>query len=113
MAMKLNESALIEEVMESVPVKDGIFAKIVFFILFYFIFLVELIISSLSEQYVQRLLVIISSAIDSSRHLEFYLIWAQTLLTIHGPKIAPHKNMAYLLALEKSLVRKHNQISKM
>ncbi|XP_044259190.1 periodic tryptophan protein 2 homolog [Tribolium madens] len=95
MAMKLNESALIQEVMENIPVKD-----------------VELIISSLSEQYIQRLLVIISSALDSSRHLEFYLIWAQTLLTIHGPKIAPQKNMAYLLALEKSLVRKYDQMSK-
>ncbi|XP_063909715.1 periodic tryptophan protein 2 homolog [Zophobas morio] len=95
MAMKLNEAPLIQEVMENIPVKD-----------------VELIVAALSEQYVHRLLLIVSSALDSSRHLEYYLIWAQNLLTIHGPKIAPQKNMAYLLALEKSLHRKYEQISK-
>ncbi|RZC43014.1 periodic tryptophan protein 2 -like protein [Asbolus verrucosus] len=95
-AMKLNEAALIQEVIETVPVKD-----------------VELIVSNLSEQYVHRLLIIIASALDSSRHFEYYLIWAQNLITLHGPKISNRKSTSHLLALEKSLVRKYEQISKM
>ncbi|KAJ8922015.1 hypothetical protein NQ315_008654 [Exocentrus adspersus] len=95
MSMKLNEASLIQEVIESIPVKD-----------------VELIISDLGEQYVKRLLIIIASCLDSSRHLEYYLCWAQHLLTMHGPKINAQKNMPALLALEKSLVRKYDQLSK-
>ncbi|CAG9825111.1 unnamed protein product [Phaedon cochleariae] len=48
----------------------------------------------------------------SSRHLEYYLHWAQQILTVHGPKINAQKCIPTLLALEKSLVRKNEQISK-
>ncbi|XP_018569437.1 periodic tryptophan protein 2 homolog [Anoplophora glabripennis] len=95
MSMKLNEAKLIQEVIESIPTKD-----------------IELIIAGLGTQYVQRLLIIIASCLDSSRHLEYYLCWAQHILTMHGPKINAQKNMPALLALEKSLVRKYDQISK-
>ncbi|CAH0559225.1 unnamed protein product [Brassicogethes aeneus] len=95
MSMKLNEANLIQEVIENIPVKD-----------------VELTISNLSEQYVERILLIIASALDNSRHLEYYLLWAQNLLTVHGPRIKPQKNLPALLALEKSLIRKNEQISK-
>ncbi|KAJ8942237.1 hypothetical protein NQ318_003084 [Aromia moschata] len=95
MSIKLNEANLIQEVIESVPLRD-----------------IELIISNLGEQYVQRLLIIIASCLDSSRHLEFYLCWIQHILTLHGPKISGQKNMPALLALEKNLVRKYDQISK-
>ncbi|XP_019866738.2 periodic tryptophan protein 2 homolog isoform X2 [Aethina tumida] len=95
MAMKLNEAGLLQEVIESIPTKD-----------------IELIVSSLSIKYVERLLVIISSALDSSRHFEYYLLWAQNILTIHGPNIRSQKNLPALLALEKSLLRKQEQISK-
>ncbi|KAJ8959273.1 hypothetical protein NQ314_006301 [Rhamnusium bicolor] len=95
MSMKLNEANLIQEVIENIPVRD-----------------IELIISNLGEQYIQRLLIIIASCLDSSKHLEYYLCWAQHILTIHGPKINAQKNIPSLLALEKSLVRKYEQISK-
>lgn len=84
-----------------------------FIIIFCYIILVELIVTSLSIKYVERLLVIISSALDSSRHFEYYLLWAQNILTIHGPNIRSQKNLPALLALEKSLLRKQEQISKM
>lgn len=74
---------------------------------------VELIVQGLGEKFVERLLMIIAGALDSSRHLEFYLIWAQTVLTAHGPKINPQKNMPALLSLEKALSRKYEQLSKM
>lgn len=68
---------------------------------------------NLSEKYVQQLIIIISSGLDSSRHLEYYLNWAQNILTIHGPKMNAQKNIPALLSLEKSLIRKYEQISKM
>ncbi|KAG5874047.1 hypothetical protein JTB14_034623 [Gonioctena quinquepunctata] len=96
MSMKLNEAKLIQEVIENIPVKD-----------------VELIVSNLEDKYIQRLLLVIATYLDSSPHLEYYLCWAQHILTLHGPKINAQKSIPVLLALEKSLVRKNEQISKM
>lgn len=74
---------------------------------------VELIISNLSEQYLDRLLLIISNLLDTSRHLEYYLHWAENLLTFHGPKVKSQQNMPALLSLQKSLSRKYEQLSKL
>lgn len=60
----------------------------------------------------ERLLLIVSSALDSSRHLEYYLCWAQNLLTLHGPKIKAQKNMPALLALEKVWLEDTNKFLK-
>lgn len=68
---------------------------------------------SLGERYIERLLVIISGALERSRHLEFYLHWAQTVLTVHGPKIKSQQSMPALLSLQKCLSRKYEQLSKM
>ncbi|CAH1131380.1 unnamed protein product [Ceutorhynchus assimilis] len=96
MSMKINEANLIQEVIETIPVRD-----------------VQLIVSSLQDRLVERLLLIIASGLDSSRHLEYYLYWTQHVLTIHGPKITGQKHMPAILALEKSLVRRFEQISKL
>ncbi|XP_017785717.1 PREDICTED: periodic tryptophan protein 2 homolog [Nicrophorus vespilloides] len=95
MSMKLNEAGLINEVLESIPVKD-----------------IELTVSTLSEKYIERLLLIVSTALDSSTHLEFYLHWAQSILTTHGLTIKAQQNMPALLALQKSLSKKYEQFSK-
>ncbi|KAL3276990.1 hypothetical protein HHI36_012350 [Cryptolaemus montrouzieri] len=95
MAMKLNETNLIQESLESIPLKD-----------------VELIINTLSIQYVQRLLLILAEALGTSRHVEYYLIWIQCILSIHGPSIKIQKNMPAILALEKVLVRRYQELSK-
>nr|XP_022904182.1 periodic tryptophan protein 2 homolog [Onthophagus taurus] len=95
MAIKLNEIDLIQEAMESVPIKD-----------------VELVITNLGEKYIERLLIILANALDNSRHLEFYLLWAQSILTYHGPGIKSQQNMPALIAIQKSLTRKFSQLSK-
>ncbi|KAF2898642.1 hypothetical protein ILUMI_07536 [Ignelater luminosus] len=96
MAMKINESNLIQETIEQIPYND-----------------VELTISNLSEQYLDRLLLIIANLLDNSRHLEYYLLWAENLLTLHGPKVKSQQNMPALLSLQKSLNRKYEQLSKL
>lgn len=96
MSIKLNEAKLIQEVIEKIPVKD-----------------IELIVTNLSEKYIEKLLLILASALESSRHLEFYLHWAQIVLSVHGPKIQPQKNMPALLSLQKCLSRKYEELSKM
>ncbi|KAK4882916.1 hypothetical protein RN001_006235 [Aquatica leii] len=96
MAMKINETNLIQEVIEHIPYKD-----------------VELTVSSLSEQYVERLLRIVANFLDNSRHLEYYLHWIECIFTIHGPSIKPQQNLPAILALQKSLTRKYEQLSKL
>ncbi|CAH1981259.1 unnamed protein product [Acanthoscelides obtectus] len=95
MAMKLNEAALIQETIEKIPVKD-----------------IELVILDLTEDYIKRLILIISGFIDNSRHLEYYICWAQQILTLHLPKINVQQNLPALLSLEKSMIRKYEQLSK-
>ncbi|XP_060523591.1 periodic tryptophan protein 2 homolog [Cylas formicarius] len=93
MALKINEAHLIQEVIETVPYKD-----------------VELIVSGLGERCVKKLLLIIASGLDNSRHLEFYLNWATHILTCYGPRIKG-QNIPALISLEKSLIRRHEQLS--
>ncbi|CAG9859982.1 unnamed protein product [Phyllotreta striolata] len=95
MSLKLNESKLIQEVIESVPVKN-----------------IGLLVRDLEEKYIQRLLIVVATFLENSRHLEYYLCWTQHILTLHGPKINAQKMLPTLLALEKSLVRRNEQISK-
>uniref|UniRef100_A0A6P7HF49 Periodic tryptophan protein 2 homolog n=1 Tax=Diabrotica virgifera virgifera TaxID=50390 RepID=A0A6P7HF49_DIAVI len=95
MSLKLNEINLVQEVIETIPVKD-----------------VELLVADLKENCIQKLLIVIATYLESSRHLEYYLCWVQHILTIHGPKINSQKILPTLLTLEKSLVRKNEQISK-
>lgn len=35
------------------------------------------------------------------------------ILTLHGPKLKPHQNLPALLAVQKSLTRKYDQLSKL
>ncbi|KRT80089.1 hypothetical protein AMK59_7776, partial [Oryctes borbonicus] len=81
--------------MENVPFKD-----------------VELTISTLGEQYVEKLLTILANSLEISRHLEYYLHWTQHVLTYHGPRIKPQQNMPALISLQKWLTRRHEQLSK-
>ncbi|KAF5295110.1 hypothetical protein FQA39_LY13261 [Lamprigera yunnana] len=96
MAMRINEVNLIQEVIEQIPYKD-----------------VELIISNLSIQYVERLLHILANFLDNSRHLEYYLHWVESLFTLHGSSIKAQMNMPAILALQKSLTRKYEQLAKL
>uniref|UniRef100_H3AB34 PWP2 small subunit processome component n=1 Tax=Latimeria chalumnae TaxID=7897 RepID=H3AB34_LATCH len=70
MAFRLNEKKLIQEVLERVPHHE-----------------VSVVCMSLPELYVERVLQFLASALETSRHLEFYLTWAQRLLMLHGQKL--------------------------
>lgn len=48
---------------------------------------VELVCSSLPEPYVEKALEFLAASLETSRHLEFYLIWAQKLLVLHGQRL--------------------------
>ncbi|KAG4068090.1 hypothetical protein HA402_001515 [Bradysia odoriphaga] len=94
MALKLNEASLVQEIIEKIPHKD-----------------VELIVRSLPDAYAERTLQFIAKYLNSSHHVEFYLNWACSILTFHGPKenILSHQS---LLTLHQSLSRKYELLSK-
>lgn len=48
---------------------------------------VEVVSSSLPNLYVEKVLEFLASSFEVSRHLEFYLIWTQKLLMVHGQKL--------------------------
>lgn len=71
----------------------------------------ELIVRSLPDAYAERTLQFIAKYLNSSHHVEFYLNWACSILTFHGPKdnILSHQS---LLTLHQSLSRKYELLSK-
>ncbi|KAK2089791.1 U3 snoRNP protein [Saguinus oedipus] len=70
MALRLNESKLVQEALEAVP-RDEI----------------EVVSSSLPELYVEKVLEFLASSFEVSHHVEFYLLWTQKLLMLHGQKL--------------------------
>lgn len=74
-------------------------------------FTVELIVRSLPDAYAERTLQFIAKYLNTSHHVEFYLNWACSILTFHGPKdnILSHQS---LLTLHQSLSRKYELLSK-
>nr|CAD7461075.1 unnamed protein product [Timema tahoe] len=78
---------------------------------------VELTVRSLPEPYVERTLKHVSVALESTRHIEFYLQWVQCLLTNHGPRLRAAKAtrpgvVPVLNTLHKNLARRHDELSK-
>lgn len=76
-----------------------------------FSFAVALVTAALPDEYAHRTLQFAAKQLSTSRHVEFYLQWACSLLTIHGPKEDVLSHHA-LLALHESLSRKYEQLSK-
>ena len=97
-AFRLNEEALCTFVLEKIP-HDTI----------------DVVVDSLPDVYVDRLLAFISTKLDKSAHLEFYLLWSQAIIYKHANRIKQrsYKNMAVLCNLEKSLTKKFEDIGKM
>ncbi|XP_076839632.1 PWP2 small subunit processome component [Brachyhypopomus gauderio] len=98
LAFRLNETGLIREVLESVPYDQT-----------------ELVSSSLPDVYVEKLLDFVASSLEKSRHLQFYLTWAQSLLTLHGQKLK-NRSSAILPTIQqllKSIQRHHDDLSKL
>lgn len=97
-ALRLNEEALITLVIEKTPHLS-----------------IDIVIDALSDTYVDKLMAFIANQIERSAHLEFYLIWSQTILYKHGNRIKQRANdkLAVLCSLEKSLTKKFEDLSKM
>ncbi|XP_044757310.1 periodic tryptophan protein 2 homolog [Coccinella septempunctata] len=95
MSIKLNEPKLIRETMESIPFKD-----------------IEHVVSNLSLQYVEKLLMFLAELLEESTHLEFYLIWVKSVVSDHGIRIRKSKCLPALSALEKIIDRRYRDLSK-
>lgn len=114
MALKLNETKLIEEIIEQIPYNDSKYFLIEFSINkfnFDTLFSAHLVASSLPDIYAERLLEFVGKQINSSQHVEFYVNWSTTLLTIHAPKENALKQQS-LVAIQDSLVRKYDALNK-
>ncbi|XP_052888614.1 periodic tryptophan protein 2 homolog [Anopheles moucheti] len=95
MALKLNETPLIQEVLESVPYRD-----------------IELVIGSLPDEYALRTLQFVAKNVGTSQHIEFYLRWSNVLLTRLG-QVDTLLDAQTLVTLHQNLNRKYEQLNKM
>uniref|UniRef100_A0A2K6UYM4 Periodic tryptophan protein 2 homolog n=1 Tax=Saimiri boliviensis boliviensis TaxID=39432 RepID=A0A2K6UYM4_SAIBB len=98
MALRLNESKLVQEALEAVP-RDEI----------------EVVSSSLPELYVEKVLEFLASSFEVSRHVEFYLLWTQKLLMLHGQKLKARAGtlLPVIQFLQKSIQRHLDDLSKL
>ncbi|XP_005103088.1 periodic tryptophan protein 2 homolog [Aplysia californica] len=97
LSFRLNEQSLIQEVLEAIPVDSA-----------------DVIIESLPDTYVDKLLAFMGHMIESSAHIEFYLLWLLPLLTAHGPKLKQRSQsvMSSLRTLQRNLTRKYEDLRK-
>ncbi|XP_012232202.1 periodic tryptophan protein 2 homolog [Linepithema humile] len=95
MALKLNEKSLTQQVLETIPYKE-----------------MELTTTSIPDVYIEKLLKFIASELESTRHIHFYLLWVETILTKHGSRINSALQMPVLLMLHKNMQKKYDDLSK-
>ncbi|XP_034948808.1 periodic tryptophan protein 2 homolog [Chelonus insularis] len=95
MALKLNEKDLIQNVVEKIPFNN-----------------IEFTVKSIPQLYVERLLKFIAAEMEKTRHIEFYLEFAEAILSQAGHKINSDMNMPTLLLLQKNMQRKYDDLSK-
>merc|ERR1712216_137219 len=96
MSLSLNEEPLIQQVVESCPYED-----------------ISLIVRSLPQHRLQRVLDLISKVLGSSPHLEFYLIWARAILTFHGDflKTSSNRLLPTFRSLYKTINTQYNDLT--
>uniref|UniRef100_A0A1A7YT44 PWP2 periodic tryptophan protein homolog n=1 Tax=Iconisemion striatum TaxID=60296 RepID=A0A1A7YT44_9TELE len=98
LAFRLNENALKQEVLETVPHDE-----------------IPVICGSLPDVYVEKLLGFVADCLEKSGHLQFYMTWAQNLLMLHGQKLKNRSGsiLPTLQALQKSIQRHFDNLSKL
>ncbi|XP_010884403.2 PWP2 small subunit processome component [Esox lucius] len=98
LAFRLNENALTQEVVEAVPYQQ-----------------IPVVCSSLPDVYVEKLLDFIASVLERCGHLQFYLTWAQSLLTQNGQKLKSRSGaiLPTIQSLQKSIQRHFEDLSKL
>ncbi|KAK1121674.1 hypothetical protein K0M31_009985 [Melipona bicolor] len=95
MALRLNEKLLTKCVIENIPRSD-----------------INLTVMDLSDIYVEKALKFIASELEYTRHIHFYLLWIEVILTNHGTKINTALQMPILLTLQKNMQKKYDDLSK-
>lgn len=68
---------------------------------------------ALSNIYVEKVLKFIASELEFTRHIHFYLLWIEIILTNHGPRIDTTLQMPILLMLQKNMQKKYDDLSKL
>ncbi|CAN6673775.1 periodic tryptophan protein 2 [Trichomonascus vanleenenianus] len=98
MAFRLGERKLIHRVYESVPLGD-----------------VSLVAKDLPVVYLERLLRFIGSLTDDSPHVEYHLLWIQSLLTSHGRYVTKNRRDFgnALRSLQKFVTRLNKEVSRL
>ncbi|KOC66252.1 Periodic tryptophan protein 2 like protein, partial [Habropoda laboriosa] len=95
MALRLNEQLLIKCVIENISCSD-----------------INLTVTNLSAIYVEKLLKFVALELEFTRHIHFYLLWIETILTKHGSRINSALQMPVLLILQKNMQKKYDDLSK-
>jgi hypothetical protein len=70
-------------------------------------------VSNIPKVYVERLLKFVANELEDSRHIHFYLLWIEALLTEHGPKGNAVLHLPTLLLMQKNMLQKYEDLSKM
>lgn len=98
LAFRLNEKALKQEVLETIPHTQ-----------------IPVVCGSLPDIYVEKLLGFVAASLEKSGHLQFYMTWAQSLLMLHGQKLKNRSAaiLPTLQALQKSIQRHFDNLSKL
>uniref|UniRef100_A0A8D0B2B2 PWP2 small subunit processome component n=1 Tax=Sander lucioperca TaxID=283035 RepID=A0A8D0B2B2_SANLU len=98
LAFRLNEKALKQEVLETVPHEQ-----------------IPVVCGSLPDIYVEKLLGFLAASLEKSGHLQFYMTWVQSLLMLHGQKLKNRSGaiLPTLQALQKSIQRHFDNLSKL
>lgn len=97
-SLRLNEPALIARVIERVPVAS-----------------IDVLVNSMPDVYVDKLLAFVATQLDKSAHVEFYLMWVREIAFAHGTriKLRSHEKHAVLCLLEKAMTKKFDDLNKM
>ncbi|XP_013385709.1 periodic tryptophan protein 2 homolog [Lingula anatina] len=95
LSFRLNEHRLIQEVVEQVPVGD-----------------LDFVCQSLPDLYIEKLLGFVGGMMETSRHVEFYLLWCQKLLMLNGPKLKQKSQsiLALLRTLQKNITKRSEEL---
>ncbi|XP_059822025.1 PWP2 small subunit processome component [Hypanus sabinus] len=98
MAFRLNEQKLTLEVLENVPHAE-----------------IPVVCTTLPPLYVEKMLQFIASTLETSRHLEFFLSWAEQLLSLHGQKLKARSVdlLPVIQSLQRSIQHHFDAVSKL
>ncbi len=97
-SLNLNEGLLCQLVFESIP-HDTI----------------DIVINTLNHEYIDKLLTLIASRLDNTKHIDFYLIWLLDVLYKNASRLRFNlvKHVAIMCSLEKSLTKLSDSLNSM